>query len=114
MINKMLGRKSSGNITIVVVDTAERPTITQILDMPAITKRLHLIPRELLEFYNIQQRVNADKVAVVKTIKVPRNLAMLKENLPVSNNSAKLFAIHSANDLPMADHLRSEWQRVSH
>jgi hypothetical protein len=64
--------------------------------MPAIQKRMSLIPKELLDHYNSHQKVGGgEKVSIVNTIKVPRNLGMLKENLPVSYspNSETLLGI---------------------
>lgn len=68
-----------------VVDANQRPSISEILQMDCVLKRIdHLIPKRLLDHYRLKQQtpVNQTSQRMIATIKVPRNLVKLTENLP--------------------------------
>ena len=69
--------------SMLVVEANRRPSVGQILESSSVQKRLHLLPSDILDYYTNHQQKTKDPSPVINTIKVPRNLLMLKENLPV-------------------------------
>jgi Protein kinase domain len=61
-------------------DQRRRPSLPDILAMPEVQSRMHLVPEAIRAVAHNPRAAGTQKV--VKTIKVPRNLHMLKENLP--------------------------------
>jgi hypothetical protein len=84
MIKRLLGNTlavhwQSLNM-LLVTDAKKRPSVAEILESSSVKKRLHLLPAELHQYLN---RPHVPNSKVFKTIKVPRNLGMLQQNLPV-------------------------------
>ena len=63
------------------VDAKNRPSLEQILSHPIIMQKMHLIPEEIKIQDNLQKSV--DSALLLDTIKVPKNIRLLKKRLPL-------------------------------
>ena len=64
------------------VNAGDRPSLEQILTHPSIVDRMHLIPEEVKAQPALMQSV--DSALLLDTIKVPRNIRLLKKRLPAA------------------------------
>eukprot|EP00741_Cyanophora_paradoxa_P020945 tig00021319_g20220.t1 len=67
---------------LLVTDPLRRPAVNEILQMPAVQRRMHLLP--IPDGY-VGVPVDRSNSSLLDTIKVPRNLDKLRSRLPASN-----------------------------
>ena len=63
------------------VDPKQRPSMDQILTHPKVQERMHLVPEEIKAQDHLQKSV--DSALLLDTIKVPKNIRLLKKRLPL-------------------------------
>ena len=62
-------------------DAKNRPSLEQILAHPLVAEKMHLVPEEIRSQDNLQKSV--DSAMLLDTIKVPKNIRLLKKRLPL-------------------------------